>query len=71
MASVDMDSIQFYSSPAKAGLRLDRRPTTSDLRVTSFLREGESPAAPGTSRDSDTVLQDSELVQPQDVRNLL
>ena len=61
MALVDMDDIQFYQPPVKAGLRSDERPTTSGLRVPA-PRGG---TALGASQDLSRVLHNLDLFQSQ------
>ena len=64
MVLVDMDALQFYRPPAKAGLHSDERPTTSSLRVPAPRWEGKDSAALGASRDSSGVLHNPDLIQP-------
>ena len=67
MAYVDMESIQFYQPPTKAGVRSDGRPTPSNLRVTSPHREGKTPVALEASQESNRVLHNPDLIQSQNV----
>ena len=65
MALVDMNSLQFYQPPAKAGVRSDEWPTTSCLRVPTPRWEGKDSAALGGSQDSSRVLYNPDPIQPQ------
>lgn len=67
MVSVDMDALQLYRPPAKAGLHSDERPTTSNLRVPARRWEGKDSAALGASQDSSGVLHNPNLIKPQNL----
>ena len=67
MVLVDMDALQFYQPPPKAGLHSDERPTTSSLRVPAPCWEGKDPAALGGSQDSGRVLHNPDLIQPRNL----
>lgn len=69
MVSVDMNSVQFYKPPTKAGWHQNRQPTTSNLHIPSPLRAEENPAILGTSQDLSRVLHSPKLVQSQNMRN--
>ena len=67
MVLVDMNALQFYQPPAKAGLHNHEQPTTSSLRVPPPRWEGKDTAALGASQDLSRVLHNPDLIQPQNL----